>query len=339
MRLPIALLLTFLLLLLPGSVVAQQATQQEAQAAFAKGDMATANSKYKQLLVEAQNAQGGARGNYTFTALTGLARIAEQQKNTDAAEQILVEATRPQLGLPTELRGLNQLAQFYSRNNKHSEAAATYGKIANLWGDAAGRKNAGHARYLMEKGSAESRGGLPTQAEQTFRESLAILKDISQDRTAFAYIVQGWLGNALSAQGKPEAAAVIAEAGAGLEKLIGRVPPEIARTMGPAFLKEYRSASATPEPTPPTIMPQPLSAPQASYSDTARKARITGGISAWIRISESGSVENVWVVKPLGLGLDEQVIDVIRKWRFRPGTRSGAPVATEIQTEMSFSLY
>lgn len=45
------------------------------------------------------------------------------------------------------------------------------------------------------------------------------------------------------------------------------------------------------------------------------------------------------MLKPLGLGLDEEVVDVIRKWRFRPGTRNGAPVTTEIQAEMSFSLY
>jgi TonB family protein len=276
---------------------------------------------------------------YTFTALAGLSRIAEQQKNSAAAEQFLVEAARAQLGLPTELRALNELAQLYSRNNKHAEAAVTYGKVANLWGDAAGRKNAGLARYLMEKGSAESRGGLPMQAEQTFRESLAILKDISQDRTAFAYIVLGSLGNALSVQGKPEAAAVIAEAGAGLEKLMGRVLPEIARTMGPAFLKEYRSASAIPAPTPPTTAPQPLSMPQPGYTNAARKARITGAITAWLRISESGSVENVWVVKPLGLGLDEQVIDVLSKWRFRPAMRSGTPTATEFQTLMNFYLY
>ena len=56
MRLPIAFILAFLFLALPVNVLAQQATQQEAQAAFARGDLATATAKYQQLLDEAQNA-------------------------------------------------------------------------------------------------------------------------------------------------------------------------------------------------------------------------------------------------------------------------------------------
>jgi len=43
-------------------------------------------------------------------------------------------------------------------------------------------------------------------------------------------------------------------------------------------------------------------------------------------------------VKPLGKGLDEKAMDAVKTWRFEPATKEGAPVAIQIQIEVTFRL-
>jgi TonB family protein len=39
------------------------------------------------------------------------------------------------------------------------------------------------------------------------------------------------------------------------------------------------------------------------------------------------------------MGLDEKAIEAVNRWRFRPGTLDGQPVATQIAVEVDFHLY
>jgi TonB family protein len=55
-------------------------------------------------------------------------------------------------------------------------------------------------------------------------------------------------------------------------------------------------------------------------------------------IDATGKPTNLKVVRPLGLGLDEKAIDAVRKWRFRPGTKEGKPVAVFATIEVNFRL-
>jgi TonB family protein len=55
-------------------------------------------------------------------------------------------------------------------------------------------------------------------------------------------------------------------------------------------------------------------------------------------VGPDGSVQQVEVVKPLGMGLDEAAIGAVRTWKFEPGTHDGKPVAVKLSTEVSFNL-
>ena len=53
-------------------------------------------------------------------------------------------------------------------------------------------------------------------------------------------------------------------------------------------------------------------------------------------INSEGKAENIQVVKPLGMGLDEKAIEAVQRWVFRPGTNQGVPVKVRAQIEVNF---
>jgi periplasmic protein TonB len=59
-------------------------------------------------------------------------------------------------------------------------------------------------------------------------------------------------------------------------------------------------------------------------------------LSAIVR--KDGSIEILKVVRGLGLGLDENAIQALRQWKFRPGMRNGVPVDVALNIEVNFSL-
>jgi periplasmic protein TonB len=77
---------------------------------------------------------------------------------------------------------------------------------------------------------------------------------------------------------------------------------------------------------------------EPEYSEEARKAKYSGTVLLSIIVDVHGLPRNIHVVRPLGLGLDEKAVAAVQKWRFRPGTKGGRPVATVAQVEVSFRL-
>ena len=45
------------------------------------------------------------------------------------------------------------------------------------------------------------------------------------------------------------------------------------------------------------------------------------------------------VIKGVGLGLDEQALEAIDRWRFRPGSKDGNPVTVSATIEVNFKLF
>ncbi|MGH9325724.1 MAG: energy transducer TonB [Terriglobia bacterium] len=84
--------------------------------------------------------------------------------------------------------------------------------------------------------------------------------------------------------------------------------------------------------------PIPIYAPDPPYSEQARKAKYQGSVVLSIVVDSQGMVHNIQVVKPLGLGLDQEAVKTVRTWKFKPGTRNGAPVAVQMLVEVTFRL-
>lgn len=75
------------------------------------------------------------------------------------------------------------------------------------------------------------------------------------------------------------------------------------------------------------------------YPESARRRGIEGITLLKMRITAQGSVEDVQVERSAGHpDLDESAIEAVRRWRFDPARRAGAPVAVWVLIPVEFKL-
>jgi protein TonB len=74
------------------------------------------------------------------------------------------------------------------------------------------------------------------------------------------------------------------------------------------------------------------------YSEEARRARYQGTVVLEAVVRKDGNVDLVHLVRSLGFGLDQNAIEALKKWRFRPGTKNGTPVDVTINIEVRFNI-
>jgi protein TonB len=84
--------------------------------------------------------------------------------------------------------------------------------------------------------------------------------------------------------------------------------------------------------------PQLVSKVDPEYSEQARKSKYQGVVVLNLVVQRDGTVRDIKVVQPLGLGLDEKAIEAVKQWRFRPGMKNGAPVDVAATIEVTFRL-
>jgi len=84
--------------------------------------------------------------------------------------------------------------------------------------------------------------------------------------------------------------------------------------------------------------PVKLSAPSPQYTEIARKARIQGVVIVEAIIDKQGNVTNVKILKGLPMGLDTAAADAVKKWKFKPATLNGKPVAVIYNLTVNFRL-
>ena len=86
-------------------------------------------------------------------------------------------------------------------------------------------------------------------------------------------------------------------------------------------------------------VPQVVYSREPSFSDEARKSKTQGIVLLMIVVGTDGKPYNVKVQQSLGMGLDEKAIEAVSRWKFRPATFNGQPVATQIAVEVNLRLY
>lgn len=85
--------------------------------------------------------------------------------------------------------------------------------------------------------------------------------------------------------------------------------------------------------------PRVVSSPDPDYTEAAKNIGLKGTVVLWLRVDENGDAKDIQVVAPLGMGLDDQAVRALQRWKFKPATKDGVPVAVQINVEMNFRLY
>ena len=87
-----------------------------------------------------------------------------------------------------------------------------------------------------------------------------------------------------------------------------------------------------------TTPPKGLQMPDPDYSEAARIDKFQGTLLVGVVVASDGKPRDVWVVRPLGHGLDEKAVDAVKAWIFAPAMRNGNAVSTVVSVEVSFRL-
>jgi|CZKJ01.1.fsa_nt_gi TonB family protein len=82
--------------------------------------------------------------------------------------------------------------------------------------------------------------------------------------------------------------------------------------------------------------PKVLYKTDPEYSKDARKDKLEGYVELGLVVGPDGKPRSLWVVRPLGEGLDENAIDAVKRWIFTPATKEGKPVPILINLAIGF---
>jgi len=79
--------------------------------------------------------------------------------------------------------------------------------------------------------------------------------------------------------------------------------------------------------------------PSPNFTDAARAAKFNGSVVLQVVVTADGRAENISVVRKAGYGLEQNAIEMVRKWQFRPAKGpDGNPVATVVPIEVTFRI-
>jgi len=77
---------------------------------------------------------------------------------------------------------------------------------------------------------------------------------------------------------------------------------------------------------------------EPEYPEGYRRVRIAGIVVVELAISETGTPENLAVLKSLGPAIEAATIDAVRKWKFAPAIRDGKPIPVLFNLTINFKL-
>jgi len=87
--------------------------------------------------------------------------------------------------------------------------------------------------------------------------------------------------------------------------------------------------------------PHPVFTPDPDYPESLRngKHKIQGTCVLGLTVDKEGLVRDVHVTCSLDKRLDQNAIEAVKRWKFKPAMRDGKPVAVLTSVEVDFRLY
>ena len=87
------------------------------------------------------------------------------------------------------------------------------------------------------------------------------------------------------------------------------------------------------------IPPKPMKTPNPVFNMAARRMKYSGMVEVYLWAEPDGSTSHLSISKPAGLGLDEQAVATVSKYKFVPATQNGKPVRVDLYVEVNFQIF
>ncbi|MGC1871512.1 MAG: TonB family protein [Acidobacteriaceae bacterium] len=75
------------------------------------------------------------------------------------------------------------------------------------------------------------------------------------------------------------------------------------------------------------------------FTDQARRVKFQGVASIGLIVDAQGNPEDVHVVHPLGMGLDQKAVEAVRQYKFKPAMFQGHPVPVQLVIDVDFHMF
>jgi TonB family protein len=225
---------------------------------------------------------------------------------------------------------LAKLAEVYGLTKDWSDQEKTFDKLITIWTNIAGPNSAIVVHYLLAQAAAFRNNGDSANADATERKAMPVLNQLyGFGNPAIMAVLHRCPG--CFKEYNDELWAAATSHGPAVN------PPDPTKPIKIAPIPDLRNLSKSDIGV--QLPPKLTSHVEPGYAEEARKARLEGTVVLKIAVGEQGTVQQVWIINPLGLGLDEEAIKAVKQWRFEPGTKDGKPVPTFANIEVNFHIY
>lgn len=295
---------------------AQSQHNYEALEAAAKA--ATLSHQYDtaQRLLEASLAiRGGVAGEQSVAYGVGLVKLAEleQKRDPKSGGDLYARAAQIIGEHPEAARALTHLGIAALSKRDFAQAFVYFQHVQEV--DPA---QAGTA--LMWMAVVRQTEQKPDDAERLYQSALAAQDPESIDAAVITQVYAQFL----RAQGREDQARDLDTRATAIRKAHAPVAPAL-----PADV--YRVGHGVSAPT-------VLRKEEPQYSEEARAARLEGTVIVVVVVGSDGVAREPRLLRGVGLGLDENAVEAISQWQFKPGVKDGQPVNVSATIEVNYRL-
>jgi TonB family protein len=114
--------------------------------------------------------------------------------------------------------------------------------------------------------------------------------------------------------------------------------PESSSTLStsPVDFSEDQTFSRFERVTPGIKPPKATRAPDPKFPDLAADAEPYGTVVMLVGVGAKGHVEAVRVLRSDEQAFEQAAVQTVKKWKFKPAEKNGAPVPVQVTVEMKF---
>jgi TonB family protein len=84
--------------------------------------------------------------------------------------------------------------------------------------------------------------------------------------------------------------------------------------------------------------PKVVNRVEPMYTQEAKDGKIQGTVAVGLEVNAEGKAQNLYIIRSLDKGLDENAIAAIKQWTFQPAEKDGKPVTVVATIEVNFRL-